>query len=299
MRKPSPEIRRVIDARNRTGETPVWSAAEQTLYWVDCHGPPQVQRWHPASGKIERWEMPERCGGIVLKCGGGGFVTLASGLYDLDFATGELARRVASPLPGHVALHECALDPAGRFWVGAIDSLVGPGNLHPGGAKLFRLDGDQLTAVIENISCANGLAFSPDGRTLYMSDSTTQRCDRYDLDPATGNISNKRTFFVLGRGDGFVDGAAVDCEGAYWATLVYAGRLRRYLPDGTLDLEIDLPFDNPTKPVFGGDGLQTVFLTSTSDTMGNPAANPLDGGVFAFEAEVAGLPEPLFAGLGD
>lgn len=298
MRKFSPEIRRAVDARNHTGETPVWSVEEQALYWIDCHGPPRIQRWDPATGQVSQWEMPERCGGIVLKRGGGAFVTLASGLYDLDFAGGELTKRVASPLPDHVALHECALDPTGRFWVGAIDSRVGPDNMHPGGAKLFRLDGDRLTPVIDGISCANGLAFSPDGRTLYISDSTTQRCDRYDLDPATGEISNRRTFFTLGPADGFADGAAVDSEGGYWATLVYVGRLRRYLPDGTLDLEIALPFDNPTKPVFGGSDLRTVFVTSTSDTLGSPAANPLDGGVFAFEAEVAGRPDPLFAGVG-
>lgn len=299
MREVSPQIRRVVDARNHTGETPVWCAAEQALYWIDCHGPPRIQRWDARTGDVAQWEMPERCGGIVLKQGGGAFVTLASGLFDFDFATGQLTKRTTSPLPDHVALHECALDPSGRFWVGAIDSRVGPGNMHPGGAKLFRLDGDRLTPVIENISCANGLAFSPDGRTLYISDSTTQRCDRYDCDPETGAISNRETFFALAPTDGFVDGAAVDSAGGYWATLVYAGRLRRYLPDGTLDLEIALPFDNPTKPAFGGADLRTLFLTSTSDTLGDTPANPLDGGLFAFEAEVAGLPEPLFAGIGD
>ena len=141
MRKFGPHIRRVVDARNHTGETPVWCAAERALYWIDCHGPPRIQRWDAVTGEIAQWDMPERCGGIVLKQGGGAFVTLASGLFDFDFASGELIRRVASPLPDHVALHECALDPAGRFWVGAIDSRVGPGNMHPGGAKLFRLDG--------------------------------------------------------------------------------------------------------------------------------------------------------------
>ena len=132
-----------------------------------------------------------------------------------------------------------------------------------------------------------------------MSDSTTQRCDRYDCDPATGEISNRETFFALGPADGFVDGAAVDSEGGYWATLVYAGRLRRYLPDGTLDLEIELPFDNPTKPAFGGDafahGLRDLDQRNAWAT---GPANPLDGGLFAFEADVAGLPEPLFAGIG-
>lgn len=296
MRQFKPEVRRVVDARNHTGETPVWSVSERALYWIDCHGPPRIQRWDPATDEVQQWEMPERCGGIVLKPDGGALVTLASGLFDFDFATGKLTLRTPSPLPDHVALHECAVDPTGRFWVGAIDTRVGPGNLHPGGAKLFRMEGSSLVSVVEGISCANGLAFSPNGRTLYISDSTTQRCDAYDLDPASGAIANRRTFFQLKPEEGFVDGAAVDDEGGYWATLVYAGKLRRYLPDGALDLEIALPFDNPTKPAFGGEDMRTVFLTSTSETLGEGPGNPLDGGLFALTAEVTGRPDPRFVG---
>lgn len=296
MRMLTPEVRLVVDAGNTTGETPVWSADEQALYWIDCEDPPQVQRWDSASGEVRRWEMPERCGGIVLKQGGGALVTLASGLFDFDFASGELKLRVASPLPDHVALHECACDPTGRFWVGAIDKRIGPGAMHPGGAKLFRLERDKLVSVIDDISCANGLAFSPDGTVLYISDSTTQRCDRYELDPASGAVRNRATFFQLNADEGFVDGAAVDAEGGYWATLVYAGRLRRYLPDGTLDIEVALPFANPTKPAFGGPDMRTIFITSTSQSLGEGKTPGLDGGLFAFETEIAGRPDPRFRG---
>lgn len=295
MERRSPKIEPVLDIRNTVGETPVWSVAEQALYWINCEDPPEILRWDTGSGALRRWPMPERCGGIVLRKDGGALVTLASGLFDFSFETGELRRRVTSPMSDHVAMHECACDPTGRLWVGGIDHRIGPGNMHPGGASLFRLDGDQLVCVRDGMSCVNGLAFSPDGRTLYVSDSTTQRCDRYDLDPATGKTGNRETFFELGEGEGFVDGAAVDSEGGYWATLVYAGKLRRYLPDGTLDLEIALPFDNPTKPAFGGPDMRTVFVTSTSQSLAGPA-NPLDGGLFRFEADVAGRPDPMFAG---
>ncbi len=296
MRKIAPDVELVVDARNTTGETPVWSVAEQALYWIDCEDPPRIQRWDPATGEVRRWEMPERCGGIVLKQDGGALVTLASGLFDFDFPSGELKLRVKSPLPDHVALHECACDPSGRFWVGAIDKRVGPGNMHPGGARLFRLDGDTLVSVIDGISCANGLAFSPDGAVLYMSDSTTQRCDSYDLDLANGAIGERKTFFQLAGNEGFVDGAAVDAEGGYWATLVYAGRLRRYLPDGTLDIEVALPFNNPTKLAFGGPDMRTIYITSTSQSLDDGAAPGLDGELFAFDAGIAGRPDPRFPG---
>lgn len=290
------EAKRIGAGEDAIGETPVWRADEKALYWIDCDGPPRLQRWQADTGETTQWPMPERIGGFVLKQDGGALVTLASGLFDFDFASGRLSPRVASPLGGDVSLHECACDPAGRFWVGAIDHRVGPGNLHPGGAKLFRLDGDRLVPVIENISCANGLAFSPAGDALYVSDSTTLRCDRYRLDPATGEIGTRETFFQLGEGEGFVDGAAVDADGGYWASLVYAGRLRRYRPDGTADAEIRLPFANPTKLAFGGPDMTTMFVTTIRHGLDGKQTTPLDGGLFMIETPYRGRPDPLFRG---
>lgn len=293
MRTITPDLTRITDIRNTVGETPVWSLAEQALYWINCEEEPEILRWDPATGAVRRWPMPWRVGGLVLKENGGALVVLADGLYDFDFATSRLVCRVASPLKAPVALHECACDPTGRFWVGAIDKRVGADNPFPGGAKVFRLDGDELIPVIEGYSCANGLAFSHDGRQLYISDSTTQRCDRYVLDPATGEISDRETFFQLDSG--FVDGATIDEEGAYWVPLVYTGRLRRYLPDGTPDIEVKLPFANPTKVAFGGKDMRTIFVTSTAQSLVGDA-NPLDGALFAFEADVGGRPDTLFPG---
>jgi len=294
MRTITPEIERIVDARNVIGETPVWSVAEQALYWIDCEDP-KLQRWDPATGEVAQWPMPERIGGFALKDGGGMLVVLAGGLYDFDLASGELKLRVKSPLKPPVALHECACDPTGRFWVGSMNQTVGAGNAHPGGAALFRLDGDELVKVVDGFSCANGLAFSPDGRTLYISDSTTQRCDKYPLDPETGELGERETFFALQPDQGFVDGAGIDTEGAYWCPLVYTARLRRTLPDGTADLEVMLPFNNPTMVAFGGKDMKTVFVTSTSQSVGTPITD-LDGGLFAFGSEFTGRPANLFRG---
>jgi sugar lactone lactonase YvrE len=292
-----PDLTRVADVANYMGETPIWSVAEQALYWINVDHDPEILRWTQATGEVRRWPVPERNGGFVFKAGGGALLVLASGLYDFDFASGQPKARLASPLPAHFALHECALDRAGRFWVGSINRRVGEnGNFNPGGGALFRLDGDRLTPAIENITCANGLAFSPDGRRLYFSDSPTSRCEVWDLDPATGAIANGRTFFELAPGEGFVDGATVDAEGGYWATIVYGGALRRYAPDGRLDLEVKLPFRNPTKVAFGGEDLRTLYVTSTAEAIGDLEVSSLDGGVFALRPGVAGCPEPLFAG---
>ena len=154
-----------------------------------------------------------------------------------------------------------------------------------------------LTPVIAGIAVANGLAFSPDGRTLYAANSPSRMVEAWDLDPASGAVSNRRTFLTLIEGEGFVDGACVDMEGGYWLANVGAGRLRRYLPDGTLDRIIELPFSSPTKMAFGGQDLGTLYVTSTrlemqcfmQPTMPN-------GAIYALDPGVCGVPEPLFSG---
>jgi L-arabinonolactonase len=291
MRTIEPDIELVFAAENLCGETPVWHPGEAALYWVDCDGH-ELLRWNEATGDVKCWPMPERVGGIAMKQGGGGLVTLASALFDFDFTSGTLVPRIASPHAPNIAMHESGVDPHGNFWVGGINLAIGPENMNPGGASLCRLAGERLVAELGGISCANGLAFSPDGRFLYFSDSPTRRCDRYPLS-ASGNLGPRETFFELGDGEGFVDGATVDAEGGYWATLVSVGKLRRYLPDGTPDLEVILPFNNPTKVAFGGADMRRLFITSMSESMGGTNPLALDGGLFAFAPGVAGLPEPM------
>ena len=285
------DVRLAFDADNHLGETPVWSEAEQALWWVNCEHPPELHCWSPATGEHRKWPMPLRIGGFAPRANGGMLVALADGLYDFDPEGGALALRVASSLPGHVKLHESAVDRQGRFWIGAYDHDF-PANRAANGAKYFRLDGDCLTPVIEHIAVANGLAFSPDSQTLYAADAQKRKVDAWDLDPATGAVSNRRPFLALVEGEGFIDGATVDSHGGYWLANVGAGRLRRYLPDGSLDRIIELPFSNPTKPAFGGPGLETLYVTSTRLEMQcfmTPTA--ANGAIYALEPGFCGVPD--------
>src|SRR5579863_3593124 len=115
------EVRLAFDADNYLGETPIWSVAEQLLYWVNCEHPPELHCWSPATGKHSMWPMPQRIGGFVPKAGGGLLVALADGLYDFVPESGSLTMRVKSPLPAHVKLHESHCDRQGRFWIGGYD----------------------------------------------------------------------------------------------------------------------------------------------------------------------------------
>ena len=290
------EVSRAVAIENYLGESPIWSAAESALWWINCEGPAEILRWMPGSDTVDRWPMPQRIGGFVHKAGGGLLVALADGVYDFKPESGDLALRARAPGPAHVTLHECHCDRQGRFWVGACDHYY-PADRGAKGAAYYVLDGDRLTSKIDGIAVANGLAFSPDGRTMYASASPRREVIAFDIDPGTGALSNRRVFLTLEDGYGFIDGATVDAEGGYWLAVVGVGALRRYRPDGTLDREIATPCANPTKPAFGGDDLSTLYVTSTRMTI-NPKApgNELNGGLYSLRPGVRGVAESLFSG---
>jgi L-arabinonolactonase len=288
------DITCVLDANNHLGEAPIWSVEEQALYWINCEQPPELHRWSYANRKHDTWPMPRRIGGVVLRAKAQLELALADGIYDFNPADGHLSLRVRSPLPGHVKLHECQCDRQGRMWVGSYDHHFTPTTRDAKGGAFFRLDKERLTPVIPGISVSNGLAFSPDGRVMYATDSPTRLVEAFDLDPATGNLSHRRPFVQLRDGEGFADGATVDADGGYWLATVSVGALRRYHPDGRLDRVVTLPFSNPTKPAFGGPALDVLFVTSTQLKLGSHSADG-NGGLYALTPGVRGLPEPVLA----
>jgi L-arabinonolactonase len=284
-------VTRVLDVDNHLGESPVWSVEEQALYWVNCERPPELHRWTYATQAHDKWLLPSRIGGLVLRSGAHVAVVLADGVYNFNPRDGALSLRVRSSLPEYVTLHECQCDRQGRLWVGAYDHHFTAANRDAREGAFFRMDGNVLTPVIPNISVSNGLAFSPDGQVMYATDSPTRVIEAYDLNDATGELSNRRPFVGLPPGEGFPDGATVDAEGGYWLAAVSVGALRRYRPDGSLDRVVSLPFSNPTKPAFGGPNLDVLFVTSTKLALGQKD-NAGNGGLFALKVGVRGLPEP-------
>jgi L-arabinonolactonase len=287
----SPTVTQVLDAANYLGETPIWSASEQALYWINCEKPPALHRWKPDTDVHDVWPMSQRVGGVVLADKGFPVVVLADGIYDFNTDDATLSLRARSPLPSHVNLHECQCDRQGRLWVGSYDHHFTPTTRDAKGGAIFRLDGSHLEPMITDISVANSMAFHPNGQALFVSDSPTRLIEIFDMDPGTGDLSNRRPLVRLMDGEGFPDGATFDVDGGYWVAAVGAGALRCYSPDGILKRVVSLPFSNPTKPAFGGADLDILYVTSTQLSLG--PHNALNGGLFALKAGVRGVPEPL------
>ena len=289
------EIECVVDCKNVLGEGPVWCPDEKSLYWVDIKGK-SINRFTPASGSVETWPVDEEPGSLALRRDGGLMVAFYGGFraYDLDHDTSETIHEIEPDTP-QSRLNDGRCDRQGRFWAGTMDDLM----IEPLGG-LYRLDADLSVHKAEsNIICSNSLAFSPDGATLYYADLGIDTIWAYDLDTATGAITNRRVFASTKDMQGKPDGSAVDSEGYLWNAMWDGWCLARWAPDGTLDRTIELPVQRPTCPMFGGDDLDTIYLTCASIFLSDDdlAKQPQAGGVFTITGTGAtGLPEPRFAG---
>lgn len=283
----------VLDFTAALGECPLWSVAEQVLYFVDIKRC-RIHRFDPATDALGTMELPEEVGCIGLAEGGGFIAGLRSGLWLID-ADGTLRKKLADN-PEDQAIsrfNDGGIDPAGRFVAGTVDETR-----EKGIASLYRYDNRGLTRLAGGLLTSNGVAFSPDGKRLYHSDTLRYTLYACDYDAATGEATNRQVFARFGSetDKGRPDGGAVDAEGCYWTALFEGGRVQRYAPDGTLLAEYPVPARCPTMIAFGGPDLKTLYCTSAS--IGRPdgelAEYPLSGALFSMRADVAGLARPLF-----
>ncbi|VVE46816.1 SMP-30/gluconolactonase/LRE family protein [Pandoraea fibrosis] len=282
------------------GESPLWRPDEQALYWVDIPAK-QLHRVTPADGERRQWTFPEQIACFSFDAFGTLLAGCETGLFAVRLgAPGVIAasdwQRVAAPAfpaPG-MRFNDGRCDRQGRFWAG---TMVQDMSLASDAGALFRFDAEgRLSApLVDGLVTQNGLGFSPDSRTMYLSDShpTRRRVWAFDFDADSGAISAQRLFVDMNQYPGRPDGAAVDADGGYWTCANDGSRLLRFTPAGALDREIVLPVSKPSMCAFGGRDFDTLFVTSIRPGTG---ANEHDGHVFAVRCGVQGLPEAPYAG---
>lgn len=281
----------IADCRAILGEGPVWVAREAALYWVDIVGG-RLMRWTGEGGAADIGIDRPLCS-IVPREGGGFIGGSYNGFVSIS-AESQIAP-IADPephLPGN-RMNDGKVDRAGRFWAGTMD-----GAEQGGTGSLYRLDPDLRWVMVDTgYGVTNGPAFSPDGRTLYHTDSGAQRVYAFDL-AEDGRAANKRVFAQFGPGEGYPDGMTVDAEGCLWIAFWDGWCLRRLSPAGERIAELRVPVQRPTSCAFGGDNLDRLFITSarrdltTAELEGQPQA----GGLFVADVGVRGIAERPFAG---
>ncbi len=284
----------VHDAKANLGECPVWSVEERALYWVDINAP-SLNRFDPASATNVSMPMPESIGCFALRAAGGFVVALRRGIW-LARPDGTLTKKLAdAPYdPSHHRFNDGRCDAQGRFWAGTMNERRDA----PSGA-LFRIESaGRLEPVLRDMTISNGLAWSPDGRTMYHADTPTLTVSAYDFDAVTGAPSRPRVFARFEGETDRPDGAAVDRDGCYWIAFYRGGKVVRLSPAGAVLAEYPLAAQCPTMCAFGGDDLRTLYVTSARQNRDADelARLPQSGGIFAMRVDVPGLPEPKFAG---
>jgi sugar lactone lactonase YvrE len=290
-----PEITCLVEAKDVLGEGPIWNPRESALYWVD-NLRPCVWRYDPITEKVDNWTMPEPIGSLVFREKGGMVAAMQTGFHFLDLVTGRL-ERIVDPEPDlpQNRMNDGKCDRRGRYWCGSMN----PGFANAT-ASLYRLDPDLSCHRMDtNIIVSNGMAWSPDDRTMYFADTRAETVYSYDFDVDTGAIRNRRTFISTKDMPGRVDGATVDAEGFYWCALIHDWTIGRFDPHGRLDRAIRMPVRHPTMCTFGGEKLDVLYVTSTTKFLepGEAEQQPLAGALFAIhDVGVRGLPEPFFRG---
>ena len=288
----------VLDARNNTGESPVWRAAEQALYWVDIPAR-KLSRWSVPEARLTSWAAPEMLGCIAPLTTAGNWIAAAeTGLFRLRLKSDSKAEFEPLAAVAHATsgmrFNDGRCDRQGRFLAGTM--LINMASGQRRGCIYSYGNNSKVQKLLEGFITPNGMAFSPDGRTIYLSDShpSVQTVWAFDYDTDTGTPSRRRLFVDMNPLPGRPDGAAVDADGCYWICGNDAGLVHRFTPQGKLDRSLQVPVKKPAMCAFGGIGLDTLFVTSIRPEGIDLSDQPLAGGLFALRPGVRGLEETPF-----
>jgi L-arabinonolactonase len=291
---PAPLITRIGVTKDQLGESPVWDARTQSLYWIDSMAG-LIRRLNLATGTIEEFQIPPPLGSMALRSDGGAILALRHGFAHYDFASRTLTSGASIGLDHPMLrLNDGKADPYGRFIAGTM--LGGRAADEPPLGGLYRLNASGALELLETgLGVSNGPCFSPDGRTFYLADSMKKLIWAYDYGQ-DGPLANKRVFVDTDGLNSGPDGATVDSEGYLWSVLVRVGAIARFTPDGRIVRSIEMPVGHPTSVSFGGPDLDVLFVTSISRSTNLSDDHPDAGGLFAIEGlGVKGLPAHTFA----
>lgn len=285
----------VSEHHSLLGEGPMWSPRDSALYWVDILTP-AIHRFDTSKGADKEIKLGTMVSLVIPKATGGLLVATPGGIMTFDEGSKRL-RPLCHPesdRPGN-RYNDGKCDRMGRLWVGSLDMATAANR-----GNLFRVDADgQWKKMDSGFTVSNGMGWSPDNRQMYFTDSTRRTIYAYDFDLRAGEIANRRPLITFDATDGTPDGLTVDADGCIWVAVWDAWRISRFSPEGEEMQRIMMPVPRPTSCCFGGDNLDTLYVTSASVRLSAEVLHkaPLSGSLFSIQIPgVHGLPETTFAG---
>lgn len=284
----------IWNAHAQLGEGPMWSVREQALYWVDILGH-RLHRHSPSDGQ-RTWQFDEEVTAVAERAEVEELIiTRRHGFARFNPKTEALTPllQLETDMPAN-RFNDGKCDRLGRFWAGTMDF-----GCERATGSLYCLSPDlRCERMDSGYVVTNGPAWSADHSTMYHNDSVNGRVYAFDFDLKSGAISNKRLFLQFSKDDGSPDGMTTDAEGGLWIAHWGASKLTRHDPQGKVLHTVDLPCSQITSCAFGGRDLRTLYITSAANGLspGQLEREPLAGGLFALEIDIAGLPANQFRG---
>ncbi len=282
----------VVQNHDQLGETPLWCDRTQKLWWLDIEKP-KLQSFDPTTGAHTALPQPGTfLGSLALTKTDDLLVAIDLELQHLDVATNTLTplAEIESGLDNR--LNDGRVDRNGRLWIGTMDNEYN----RPNGALYCVAPDGTFRKAMGDVKVSNGMAFSPDDKTFYFTDTRRHLTWAFDYDIDDGALTNQRLFADYTETGERPDGACVDVDGCLWNAFFAGACLVRYRPDGTIDRKIPMPVTNPTCICFGGNDLKTLYVTTAAKFLSEDQlkAEPLAGSLFAIEGLGQGLPEHRF-----
>ncbi len=283
-------IENVQAARARLGECPLWDPLRRRLAWVDVYNH-WVHALDPRTDEKKRFDAGDVVSAIALAGPDRWLLAVRDRLVLLELSTGALRPFAPVPLTDReTRLNDGKCDARGRFWVGSLSD-------EPGAARLYRFEPDGRVEVMESgLTISNGLGWSPDWNTFYLTDSPKKIIYAYDFELATGRLSRRRVLVDLGAESVEPDGLIVDRDGGLWSALWNGWAVVHFDADGHELERIALPVQRPTCPTFGGDALSDLYVTSASVGLSQKEIERgfQAGDLFRVATNTVGLPQPAF-----
>jgi len=273
----------LINNQSAHGEGPIWDPASETLFWVDMTGH-KLHSLQPAGDTSATHSFSEAVCAVTPLGNNRLLIALAKRLAFFDLTSSALDE--ICPVEPHLAGNRCndgKMDPAGRFWIGTM-SANGP---YAGAGSLYRLDeGKTLTKVLDGLTVSNGMDWTPDGRTMYFTDSAERAIWAFDFNPRDSSISNRRTVVKVPEELGLPDGFTLGADGTLWVAHWGAGCVCQWDPrDGRLLRRITTGCPHTTSCYFGGPARDTLYITTSRLGLDEEAlrVSPHSGGLFRWQ----------------